>query len=89
MGPTEFRFIAIFFIVIMGMVVIPVVVAMLLHRKYGNKLPGKVAVVFVIGIICYFTAFFNYAPHMIPEAWRLVPHEVYQCEWKTIYVEKK
>lgn len=85
----EFKFfLAIFFIVVLFMLVIPVGISMYLHHKYGPRLPGKFAVVFFLGIVGYYTLFFTYAGEMIPESWKPRAEQVYQCEWKTVYVEK-
>lgn len=81
-------FVLTFFIIVLFMVVIPVGTTMWLHHKYGQKLPGKVAIVFLLSVVAYFTLFFSYSPDLIPESWKPRAEQVYQCEWKTIYVSK-
>lgn len=81
-------FIATFLIIVMFMIIIPLIAASFLYRKYGNTLPGKVAFVFVIGIFSYYGLFFTYGKYLIPEGWKPKTEQVYQCEWKTVYVEK-
>lgn len=82
-------FLAIFFIIVLFMIVIPVGVAMCLHHKYGPSLPGKVAAVFILVIVGYYTLFFTYAGDLVPESWKPRAEQVYKCEWKTVYVEKQ
>lgn len=82
-------FLAVFFIIVLFMIVIPVGVTMRLHHKYGPRLPGKGAAAFILCIVGYYTLFFTYAGDMIPESWRPEAKQVYQCEWKTVYVEKQ
>lgn len=88
MDTMTLRFVAIFCIILVFMLVIPFIVFFLMTKKYGNRMPGKVAVVFIFCMITYLVLFFNFAHLLIPTAWQLQPTEVYKCEWKTIYVEK-
>lgn len=71
------------------MVFVPVGAALLLHKKYGSYVDLKVGIAFFIVVIIYVALMLSQGPRLIPDSWR--PHltQVYQCEWKTVYVEKK
>lgn len=75
-------------IVLFGLVVVPLTGLFLLHRKYGPSVPGKVAVVMWVVTISYFGLFFVYAGDLVPDRYKMEPKQVYQCGWKTIYVER-
>ena len=79
------RFIVIFFIVLVGMFLIPVGFFLFCHRRYPD---GKVRWWMIPTMIIYFYFFVNYCNMFIPERWTLKPVEVYHCEWKTNYVPK-
>lgn len=79
------RFIVIFFMILIGMLVIPFTYFYLLQRKYGNRAPWYLLLP-VLAVYLYL--FFNYANLLIPERWTLKPVEVYHCEWKTNYIPK-
>lgn len=78
------RFTIIFFIVLIGLFVIPVGVAMYWYKKYDNR--GKWWMLPIVIIYIYLS--FNYGKDLIPERWTLKPVEVYHCEWKTNYIPK-
>lgn len=75
-------------IVVFGSVVVPFTCIFLLQRKYGPRVPRKVAVVMWVVTISYFSLFFVYMGDLVPDRYKIEPKQVYQCEWKTIYVGK-
>ena len=86
---STFHLLILVFMFIIILLVIPVGVTFIMQRKYGPTMPGKVAAVFILGVIAYYTLFFTQAHLLIPDSWRPETKQVYQCEWKTVYVEKQ
>lgn len=86
---STFHILILVFMFIIALLVIPVGVTFVMQRKYGPTMPGKVAAVFIVCTVAYYTLFFAYAGDMIPDSWRPEVKQVYQCEWKTVYVEKQ
>lgn len=78
------RFTIIFFIILIGLFVIPVGIAIYWHQKYDNRVKWWMLPI----VIIYMYLFFNYGQDLIPERWSLEPVQVYQCEWKTNYIPK-
>ena len=78
------RFIVIFLIIVIGMILIPVGF-FFCHIRYPD---GKMRLWMLPVIILYFYLFINYCNRLIPERWSLEPVQVYQCEWKTNYIPK-
>lgn len=78
------RFIVIFLIILVGLVVIPAGLCLCWIRKYGDN--GRWWMLPVL--LVYLYLFFNYSNLLIPERWTLKPVEVYHCEWKTNYIPK-
>lgn len=83
----DIQFILIFLIITVGLIGIPLMALGMLHRSYGPRLPGKVALWTWIVAITYTFLFFTYAPSLIPDAWKLEAKQEYVCEWKIVYVE--
>lgn len=79
------RFIVIFLIIVIGMILIPVGFFFFCHIRYPD---GKMRLWMLPVIILYFYLFINYCNRLIPERWSLEPVQVYQCEWKTNYIPK-
>lgn len=79
------RFTLLFFIVLLGLFIIPLGTLGYWIRKYGNT--GGRWWMFPT-LIIYIVAFFYFAPGLVPEKWTLQPVEVYHCEWKTNYIPK-
>lgn len=78
------RFIVIFLIIVIGMILIPVGF-FFCNIRYPD---GKMRLWMLPVIILYFYLFINYCNRLIPERWSLEPVQVYQCEWKTNYIPK-
>lgn len=78
------RFVVIFLIILVGLVIIPFGVVAYWIRKYQDKGRWWMFPLMVI----YLVGFFNYSTYLIPERWTLKPVEVYHCEWKTNYIPK-
>lgn len=75
-------------IVLLGLIVVPFTGLFLVYRKYGAVLPRNVAIVVWLVILSYLALFCFYAGDLVPERYKLESTQVYQCEWKTVYVEK-
>lgn len=84
MDVTTMRFIIIFFIILIGLLIIPVGVLIYWVRKYEDKGKWWMPVIMII----YLISFISYSDLLIPERWTLKPVEVYHCEWKTNYIPK-
>lgn len=75
-------------IVLFGLIVVPFTGLFLVYRKYGARLPGQVAIVVWLVILGYLALFCVYAGDLVPDRYKMESKQVYQCEWKTVYVEK-
>lgn len=75
----------IFIYLVTLMVVIPAGACYLLYNKYGNVMPGKVAVVAWASLIFYVWFIFTLAPKAIPDSWKLQSSQQMVCEMKTVY----
>ena len=78
------RFICIFLIIAIGMLVIPIGFFMYCHKRYDNRMQWWILPTFLV----YLFIFFMYAKNLIPDDWQLRPVEMYQCAWETKYIPK-
>lgn len=83
MDVTTLRFILLFLLIVIGLIVIPYLYVYMLSRKYGYD---RIPFYYLIPVlVIYLFLFCRYCPELVPENWKLEPVEVYHCEWKTEY----
>lgn len=83
MDVTTLRFILLFLLIVIGLIVIPYLYVYMLSRKYGYDCIPFYYLIPVL--VIYLFLFCRYCPELVPEHWKLEPVEVYHCEWKTEY----
>lgn len=67
---------------------LPILTLLPLGRKYGMKMPRKVAAIWWLIAITYYVTLFNVAPAILNHYWPLKIHKEMVCEVKTTYERK-